>query len=114
MIQHGEERLDILIGHGVPSVIIACSYIIPHNNQFYKYNILCYHKATIKKGVVPHDKNPFQVHYRYGHRCCAGPAIIVYTFVCLFTGNITPLSRVTAMLTPVWFVAELTLLCTLL
>lgn len=41
-------------------------------------------------------------------------AIIVYTFVCLFTGNITPLSRVTAMLTPVWFVAELTLLCTLL
>ena len=41
-------------------------------------------------------------------------AIIAYTFVCLFTGNITPLSRVTAMLTPVWFVAELTLLCTLL
>ena len=41
-------------------------------------------------------------------------AVIVYTFVCLFTGNITPLSRVTAMLTPVWFVAELTLLCTLL
>ncbi len=41
-------------------------------------------------------------------------AIIAYTFVCLFTGNITPLSRVTAMLTPVWFVAELNLLCTLL
>ena len=41
-------------------------------------------------------------------------AIIAYTFVCLFTGSITPLSRVTAMLAPVWFVAELTLLCTLL
>lgn len=41
-------------------------------------------------------------------------AVIAYTFVCLFTGNITPLSRVTAMLMPVWFVAELTLLCTLL
>ena len=41
-------------------------------------------------------------------------AIIAYTFVCLFTGTITPLSRVTAMLTPGWFVAELTLLCTLL
>lgn len=41
-------------------------------------------------------------------------AIIAYTFVCLFTGNITTLSRVTAMLMPVWFVAELTLLCTLL
>ena len=41
-------------------------------------------------------------------------AEIAYTIVCLFTGNITPLSRVTAMLMPVWFVAELTLLCTLL
>ena len=41
-------------------------------------------------------------------------AIIDYTFVCILTGNITPLSRVTAMLTPVWFVAELNLLCTLL
>jgi len=41
-------------------------------------------------------------------------AIIAYTFVCILTGNITPLSRVTAMLTPVWFVAELNLLCTLL
>ena len=41
-------------------------------------------------------------------------AIIAYTFVCILSGNITPLSRVTAMLTPVWFVAELTLLCTLL
>jgi len=40
--------------------------------------------------------------------------ILAFTLVCLFTGNITPLSRVTAMLTPVWFVAELTLLCTLL
>ena len=41
-------------------------------------------------------------------------AMAIAAFVCLFTGNITPLSRVTAMLTPVWFVAELTLLCTLL
>lgn len=41
-------------------------------------------------------------------------AIIVYTFVCLFTGNITPLSRVTAMLSPVWFTADLVLLCSLL
>ena len=41
-------------------------------------------------------------------------AIIAYTFVCLFTGNITPLSRVTAMLMPVWLAAELRLLCTLL
>lgn len=40
--------------------------------------------------------------------------IIVYTMVCLLTGNITPLSRVTAILTPVWFSAELCLLCTLL
>lgn len=40
--------------------------------------------------------------------------IIVYTFVCLFTGNITPLSRVTALLSPVWFTADLVLLCTLL
>ena len=41
-------------------------------------------------------------------------AIIAYTFVCLFTGNITPLSRVTALLSPVWFTADLVLLCTLL
>ena len=41
-------------------------------------------------------------------------AVIAYTFGCLFTGNITPLSRDTARLMPVWFVAELTLLCTLL
>lgn len=41
-------------------------------------------------------------------------AVIAYTFVCLFTGNITPLSRVTAMLMPVWLAAELRLLCTLL
>lgn len=41
-------------------------------------------------------------------------AIIAYTFVCLFTGNITPLSRVTALLSPVWFTADLILLCSLL
>ena len=34
--------------------------------------------------------------------------------MCLLTGNITPLSRVTAMLSPLWLVAELNLLCTLL
>lgn len=41
-------------------------------------------------------------------------AIIVYTMVCLLTGNITPVARVCAILFPVWFVAELNLLCTLL
>ena len=40
--------------------------------------------------------------------------ILAFTLVCLLTGNINPVCRVTAMLTPVWFVAELTLLCTLL
>ena len=40
-------------------------------------------------------------------------AIIVYTLVCLLTGNITPAARVLAMLFPVWFTAELNLLCTL-
>lgn len=41
-------------------------------------------------------------------------AIIVYTMVCLLMGNITPVARVCAILFPVWFVAELNLLCTLL
>ena len=41
-------------------------------------------------------------------------AIIAYTFVCLFTGNINPVCRVTAILMPVWLAAELRLLCTLL
>ena len=41
-------------------------------------------------------------------------AIIVYTMACLLTGNITPVARVCAILFPVWFVAELNLLCTLL
>ena len=40
-------------------------------------------------------------------------AIIAYTMVSLLTGNITPVVRVCAMLLPVWFVAELNLLCTL-
>mgnify|MGYP005863775133 FL=1 len=40
--------------------------------------------------------------------------ILAFTLVCLLTGNITPVVRVCAMLLPVWFVAELTLLCTLL
>ena len=40
--------------------------------------------------------------------------ILAFTLVCLLTGNITPVVRVCAMLFPVWFVAELTLLCTLL
>ena len=40
--------------------------------------------------------------------------ILAFTLVCLLTGNINPGCRVTAMLMPVWFVAELTLLCTLL
>ena len=41
-------------------------------------------------------------------------ATTVYTFVCLFSGSITPLLRVTAIVTPVWFGAARTLLCTLL
>ena len=41
-------------------------------------------------------------------------AILIYTMACLLTGNITPVVRVCAMLFPVWFVAELNLLCTLL
>ena len=41
-------------------------------------------------------------------------AIIVYTMACLLTGNITLVARVCAILFPVWFVAELNLLCTLL
>ena len=41
-------------------------------------------------------------------------AIIVYTMACLLTGNITPVAHVCAILFPVWFVAELNLLCTLL
>ena len=40
-------------------------------------------------------------------------AIIAYTMVSLLTGNITPAARVLAMLSPVWFTAELNLLCTL-
>lgn len=40
-------------------------------------------------------------------------AIILYTMTCLLTGNITPAVRVLAMLFPVWFTAELNLLCTL-
>ena len=39
--------------------------------------------------------------------------ILAFTLVCLLTGNITPVVRVCAMLLPVWFVAELNLLCTL-
>ena len=41
-------------------------------------------------------------------------AIIAYTMVSLLTGNITPVARVCAILFPVWFVAGLNLLCTLL
>ena len=41
-------------------------------------------------------------------------AIIAYTMVCILTGNINPVVRVTAMLSPVWFFAELALWCTLL
>ena len=41
-------------------------------------------------------------------------AIIVYTMACLLMGNITPVARVCAILFPVWVVAELNLLCTLL
>lgn len=40
--------------------------------------------------------------------------ILAFTLVCLLTGNINPVCRVTAMLMPVWLAAELRLLCTLL
>ena len=39
-------------------------------------------------------------------------AIIAYTMVSLLTGNITPVARITAMLCPVWFFADLALWCT--
>lgn len=41
-------------------------------------------------------------------------AIIAYTMVSLLTGNITPVARITAMLCPVWFSADLALWCTIL
>lgn len=40
--------------------------------------------------------------------------ILVYTMVCLLTGNLTPVCRVTAMLMPLWLSAELVLLCSTL
>lgn len=40
--------------------------------------------------------------------------ILAFTLVCLLTGNINPVCRVTAILMPVWLAAELRLLCTLL
>ena len=36
--------------------------------------------------------------------------ILAFTLVCLLTGNINPVCRVTAMLMPVWMAAELHLL----
>lgn len=41
-------------------------------------------------------------------------AIIAYTMVSLLTGNITPVVRVTTMLCPVWFFADLALWYTIL
>ena len=41
-------------------------------------------------------------------------AIIAYTMVSLLTGNITPVARITTMLCPVWFFADLALWCTIL
>ena len=41
-------------------------------------------------------------------------AVILAFTVCLLTGNINPVCRVTAILMPVWLAAELRLLCTLL
>ena len=40
--------------------------------------------------------------------------ILAFTLVCLLTGNITPVVRVTTMLCPVWFSADLALWCTIL
>ena len=41
-------------------------------------------------------------------------AIIAYTMVSLLPGHITPVVRVTTMLCPVWFFADLALWCTIL
>ena len=41
-------------------------------------------------------------------------AIIAYIMVSLLTGSITPVARITAMLCPVWFFADLALWCTIL
>lgn len=63
------------------------------------------------KGVVPYDKHENQ------DKAIAAVVIVVilaFTLVCLLTGNINPVCRVTAMLMPVWLAAELRLLCTLL
>ena len=43
-----------------------------------------------------------------------GSEMCIRDRVCLLTGNINPVCRVTAMLMPVWLAAELRLLCTLL
>ena len=40
--------------------------------------------------------------------------ILAFTMVCLLTGNLNPVCRVTAMLMPVWLAVELHLLCTVL
>lgn len=40
--------------------------------------------------------------------------ILAFTLVCLLTGNLTPVCRVTAMLMPLWLSAELVLLCSTL
>ncbi len=40
--------------------------------------------------------------------------ILAFTMVCLLTGNLNPVCRVTAMLMPVWLPVELHLLCTVL
>lgn len=66
------------------------------------------------KGVVSYDKHENQDFPGKGDRRCCDRGILAFTLVCLLTGNINPVCRVTAMLMPVWMAAELHLLCTLL
>ena len=66
------------------------------------------------KGVVPYDKHENQDFPAKAVAAVVIAVILAFTLVCLLTGNINPVCRVTAMLMPVWLAAELRLLCTLL
>lgn len=73
-----------------------------------------YDLATIQKGVVPYDKHETKTSPAKAIAAVVIAVILAFTLVCLLTGNINPVCRVTAMLMPVWLAAELRLLCTLL
>ena len=94
------------------SPIIVIVYILAENNQFYKHILLCYDADTNKKGVVPYDKHEEEC--RIPDRGPGGHGDHRLYMVSLLTGNITPVVRVTTMLCPVWFSADLALWCTIL